>query len=62
MHLFHISTLAETELFDCKTPLHKKRITAEACVHHLWFSDADYETKGNFIKWNPAVKTAEDRA
>jgi dihydroorotase-like cyclic amidohydrolase len=42
-------------------PLNKKRITAEACIHHLWFSDADYEKKGNWIKWNPAIKTAADR-
>ena len=49
------------ELFDNKTPLKQKRITAEACIHHLWFSDADYATKGNFIKWNPAVKKASDR-
>lgn len=57
LHLFHISTLAETELFDCKTPLHKKRITAEACVHHLWFSDQDYKKLGAKIKWNPAIKS-----
>lgn len=57
LHLFHISTLAETELFDCKTPLNKKRITAEACVHHLWFSDQDYKKLGAKIKWNPAIKS-----
>ena len=57
LHLFHISTLAETELFDCKTPLHKKRVTAEACVHHLWFSDQDYKKLGAKIKWNPAIKS-----
>lgn len=62
LHILHISTGKETHLFDNSIPLEQKRITAEACVHHLWFSDADYETKGNFIKWNPAVKTAEDRA
>jgi dihydroorotase len=61
LHILHISTAKETQLFDNKTPLKDKRITAEACVHHLWFSDADYETKGNFIKWNPAVKTIDDR-
>ena len=61
LHILHISTAKETHLFDNKTPLKDKRITAEACVHHLWFSDADYESKGNFIKWNPAVKTADDR-
>ena len=61
LHILHISTALETHLFTNKVPLQDKRITAEACVHHLWFSDADYETKGNFIKWNPAVKTAHDR-
>lgn len=61
LHILHISTTKETELFDSGTPLPAKRITAEACVHHLWFSDADYAQKGNLIKWNPAVKTAEDR-
>lgn len=62
LHILHISTGKETQLFDKTTPLSEKRITAEACVHHLWFSDEDYRTKGNFIKWNPAVKTAQDRA
>lgn len=62
LHILHISTGIETQLFDNKTPLKDKRITAEACVHHLWFSDADYKTKGNYIKWNPAVKTATDRS
>lgn len=57
LHLFHISTLAETKLFDCKTPLYKKRITAEACVHHLWFTDQDYKKLGAKIKWNPAIKS-----
>ena len=61
LHILHISTAKETALFDNSIPLEKKRITAEACVHHLWFSDADYKTKGNWIKWNPAVKRAEDR-
>jgi len=61
LHILHISTAKETELFDNTIPLKDKKITAEACVHHLWFSDADYATKGNLIKWNPAVKTAEDR-
>jgi dihydroorotase len=60
-HLFHLSTAKELELLENKTPLKEKRITAEACVHHLWFSDEDYKTKGNFIKWNPAVKKASDR-
>ncbi|MEO6849446.1 MAG: dihydroorotase, partial [Mucilaginibacter sp.] len=61
LHILHISTEKETHLFTNDIPLKDKRITAEACIHHLWFSDADYETKGNFIKWNPAVKTAADR-
>lgn len=62
LHVYHISTAKECLLFSNDIPLAKKKITAEACVHHLWFSDADYAEKGNFIKWNPAVKTAEDRA
>ncbi|WDF57058.1 dihydroorotase [Mucilaginibacter sp. KACC 22063] len=61
LHILHISTAKETSLFDNTIPLSQKKITAEACIHHLWFSDADYKTKGNYIKWNPAVKTAEDR-
>lgn len=61
LHILHISTERETHLFDNTIPLKDKKITAEACVHHLWFSDADYETKGNLIKWNPAVKTSADR-
>ncbi len=61
LHILHISTEKETHLFSNKIPLKDKRITAEACIHHLWFSDKDYETKGNFIKWNPAVKTEADR-
>ncbi|HEK21295.1 MULTISPECIES: dihydroorotase [unclassified Mucilaginibacter] len=61
LHILHISTAKETHLFSNDISLANKRITAEACIHHLWFSDADYETKGNFIKWNPAVKTANDR-
>lgn len=61
LHILHISTEKETYLFDNTIPLKEKRITAEACIHHLWFSDEDYETKGNFIKWNPAVKKASDR-
>lgn len=61
LHILHISTAKEVELFDNKTPLREKRITAEACIHHLWFSEEDYKTKGNYIKWNPAVKKASDR-
>ncbi len=60
-HVLHISTAKETDLFRNDIPLKEKRITAEACVHHLWFTDKDYDEKGTFIKWNPAVKTAQDR-
>ncbi len=61
LHVLHISTAKEVTLFDPRLPLQEKRITAEACVHHLWFSDRDYVEKGNLIKWNPAIKTPEDR-
>jgi dihydroorotase len=61
LHIFHVSTFDEIALFDNSVPLKEKKITAEACVHHLWFTNADYKTKGNYIKWNPAVKTAKDR-
>lgn len=61
LHVFHISTGKETSLFSNKIPLKDKKITAEVCIHHLWFSDEDYDKKGSFIKWNPAVKTANDR-
>lgn len=61
LHILHISTAKELSLFDNKLPLEQKMITAEACIHHLWFSDKDYATKGNFIKWNPAVKTENDK-
>ncbi|KQS35863.1 dihydroorotase [Pedobacter sp. Leaf194] len=61
LHILHISTAKEIELFDNSIPLAAKTITAEACVHHLWFNDKDYATKGNFIKWNPAVKTEHDQ-
>ncbi|MGY4537228.1 dihydroorotase [Mucilaginibacter sp. UYNi724] len=61
LHILHISTAKETHLFSNDIPLVDKRITAEACIHHLWFTDADYETKGKLIKWNPAVKTEADR-
>lgn len=61
LHVFHVSTGMETELFRNDIPLEEKKITAEVCVHHLYFTDADYETKGNFIKWNPAVKSESDR-
>ena len=61
LHIFHVSTAEEIALFDNSVPLKEKKITAEVCIHHLWFSDADYKTKGTLIKWNPAVKTATDR-
>ncbi|CAI8163498.1 MAG: Dihydroorotase [Cryomorphaceae bacterium] len=61
LHVFHISTAKETALFTNKIPLAEKRITAEVCVHHLWFDDSQYESKGSHIKWNPAVKQASDR-
>ena len=61
LHVLHISTAKETGLFTNTQPLKEKKITAEACVHHLWFSDEDYAMKGNLIKWNPAVKTRVDR-
>ncbi len=62
LHVFHVSTAVETSLFRNDIPLRDKKITAEVCVHHLWFSDEDYAVKGNLIKWNPAVKSSTDRA
>lgn len=61
LHILHISTEDEVSLFGNDLPLSEKKITAEACVHHLWFSDEDYAEKGNFIKWNPAIKSKSDR-
>ena len=61
LHVFHLSTAKEMDLFTNKIPLEEKQITAEVCVHHLWFTDADYDAKGSLIKWNPAVKTQEDK-
>ena len=61
LHVLHISTEKETHLFDNTIPLEQKKITAEACIHHLWFTEKDYNSKGNFIKWNPAVKKESDR-
>ena len=61
LHVFHLSTAKETALFDNSIPLKDKKITAEVCIHHLWFSDQDYEEKGTFIKWNPAVKKVTDK-
>lgn len=62
LHVLHISTAKELELFENTLPLGKKRITSEACVHHLFFADSDYEKLGTKIKWNPAVKSADDRS
>jgi dihydroorotase len=61
LHILHISTANELSLFDNSIPLKQKRITAEACIHHLWFDETDYERLGNFIKWNPAIKSPADR-
>ena len=60
LHILHISTARETHLFGNDLPLKDKKITSEACIHHLWFNEEDYEEKGNFIKWNPAIKTKAD--
>lgn len=61
LHILHLSTADEMELFDNSIPLEEKKITAEACIHHLWFSEKDYDKKGNFIKWNPSIKSENDR-
>ncbi|MCB0823986.1 MAG: dihydroorotase [Bacteroidales bacterium] len=61
LHILHLSTEKELELFNSDTPLSKKRITAEACVHHLWFNSSDYSRLGTRIKWNPAIKTKQDQ-
>lgn len=61
LHILHISTAKETHQFDNSIPLEKKKITAEACIHHLWFNDADYDQLGMLIKWNPAIKTKADQ-
>ncbi|MCF8303169.1 MAG: dihydroorotase [Bacteroidales bacterium] len=61
LHVLHLSTGKEMELFDNKVPLKKKRITAEVCIHHLWFTDQDYSRLGPRIRWNPAIKAPEDR-
>jgi len=60
LHILHISTAKELELFEMG-PVENKRITSEACIHHMWFDDRDYETKGSLIKWNPAIKTENDK-
>lgn len=61
LHVLHLTTAKEMELFENDKPLTEKRITAEVCMHHLWFSDKDYAKKGSFIKWNPAIKKESDR-
>jgi dihydroorotase len=61
LHVFHLSTEKEIELFDNTLPLAEKRITAEVCIHHLWFDESKYAEKGTHIKWNPAVKKASDK-
>jgi len=61
LHVLHMTTAKEMELFDNDIPLEKKKITAEVCVHHLWFSAEDYDKKGNFIKWNPSIKYKADK-
>ena len=61
IHIYHLSTAIETALFRNDIPLKDKKITSEVCVHHLWFDDSDYAEKGNFIKWNPAIKTKNDK-
>lgn len=62
LHILHLSTAKEMELFDNTIPLSKKRITSEVCVHHLWFSSNDYSSLGTNIKWNPAIKSKNDQA
>ena len=62
LHVFHLSTEKELELFDNTIPLSEKRITAEVCIHHLWFNEENYKEKGTYIKWNPAVKKESDRS
>ena len=61
LHVFHVSTAKELKLFEGKKNLKDKKITAEVCIHHLWFNDSDYLKKGTLIKWNPAVKTKKDQ-
>jgi dihydroorotase len=61
LHFFHISTGAEAHLFPASKAIRDKRVTAEACIHHLWFTEADYEKRGGDIKWNPSIKSEQDR-
>ena len=61
LHVFHLSTAKEMELFRNDIPLEEKRITAEVCIHHLWFDESQYAEKGTHIKWNPAIKSVADK-
>jgi len=61
LHVFHLSTEKEIELFNNTLPLEEKKITSEVCVHHLWFDASNYKEKGTFIKWNPAIKKESDK-
>lgn len=61
LHVLHLTTEKEMDLFNNEIPLKDKKITAEVCIHHLWFSEEDYDRKGNFIKWNPSIKTTNDK-
>ena len=61
MHILHISTAKELSLFSNQIPLKEKKITAEVCIHHLWFDESDYARLGNLIKWNPAIKSTADK-
>jgi len=61
LHIIHLSTQDEVKLFSSDIPLGQKRITSEACIHHLWFDESDYQRKGTLIKWNPAIKSLEDK-
>ena len=61
LHILHLSTAAEMNLMENQVPREEKKITSEVCVHHLWFCDKDYDKLGNLIKWNPAIKTENDR-
>jgi len=61
LHILHLSSAKEMQLFDNEKPLEEKKITAEVCVHHLWYDSSDYHEKGTMIKWNPAIKTAKDK-
>jgi dihydroorotase len=61
LHILHLSTADEMKLFSNETPLARKRITAEVCIHHLWFDETSYDEKGTLVKWNPSIKTRYDR-